>query len=125
MEKKRREFKRSAKSDDDSSSDRVREFKRSDFKRSGSRGSRGSNGRSGRREKTEMFSVICDECGKNCEVPFKPTSSKPIYCDECFRKKDGRGSNKHSYNNRENDSSNEFKKINEKLDKIISYLELK
>lgn len=48
-----------------------------------------------------MHSAVCDECGKECQVPFKPTSGKPIYCSECFEKKGGRSSNRsdrrHSY----------------------------
>ncbi len=24
------------------------------------------------------------DCGKRCEVPFKPTGDKPIYCSSCF-----------------------------------------
>ena len=32
----------------------------------------------------EMFSAVCVECGKECQVPFKPTEGKPVYCSECF-----------------------------------------
>ena len=32
----------------------------------------------------EMTKVTCSTCKVRCEVPFKPTSSKPIYCDDCF-----------------------------------------
>lgn len=39
------------------------------------------NERSGERE---MFSAICDDCGKDCQLPFKPSSSKPVYCSRCF-----------------------------------------
>jgi len=35
----------------------------------------------------EMHKTICDECKKECEVPFKPTEGKPVYCKECFSKK--------------------------------------
>ena len=35
----------------------------------------------------EMHKAICSECGKECEVPFKPTEGKPVYCRECYRKK--------------------------------------
>lgn len=31
-----------------------------------------------------MFPAVCDTCGKNCEVPFRPTGEKPIYCRDCF-----------------------------------------
>lgn len=35
----------------------------------------------------EMHKVTCSECGEECEVPFKPTEGKPVYCKECYRKK--------------------------------------
>ena len=75
------------------------------------RGSRGSGRRS-----VEMHDTVCDECKKECQVPFRPTEGKPIYCNECFDKKggsQGRG------------SSDQFEKINEKLDKIIKALKIK
>lgn len=44
---------------------------------------------SGRREgRPEMFSVVCDECGSGCQVPFKPTGDRPVYCSDCFRDMD-------------------------------------
>ncbi len=36
-----------------------------------------------------MYQAVCAECGKNCEVPFKPSGDKPVYCSDCFGKKDG------------------------------------
>ena len=35
----------------------------------------------------EMHKATCYECGQECEVPFKPTEGKPVYCRECFAKK--------------------------------------
>lgn len=35
----------------------------------------------------EMHKTTCSECGKECEVPFKPTEGRPVYCKECFSKK--------------------------------------
>jgi CxxC-x17-CxxC domain-containing protein len=35
----------------------------------------------------EMHKATCSECGQECEVPFKPTEGKPVYCKECFRKR--------------------------------------
>ncbi len=53
----------------------------------------GGNFRSGGRDRGradhQMFDAVCDECGKNCQVPFQPTSGKPIYCSECFEKRGG------------------------------------
>jgi len=31
--------------------------------------------------------AICAECHKECEVPFKPTGDRPVYCKECFAKR--------------------------------------
>ena len=32
----------------------------------------------------EMFPATCSSCGQETEVPFKPTSGKPVYCSACF-----------------------------------------
>lgn len=53
---------------------------------------RGGNRFGGRRfndRPREMHKAVCSECQKECEVPFKPTEGKPIYCKECyFKRKD-------------------------------------
>ena len=33
----------------------------------------------------EMFTATCSNCGKEAQVPFRPTSGKPVYCSDCFR----------------------------------------
>ena len=35
----------------------------------------------------EMHKIICAECGKEAEVPFKPDGVRPVYCQECYRKR--------------------------------------
>lgn len=35
----------------------------------------------------EMHKAVCSECGQECEVPFKPTEGKPVYCKECYMKR--------------------------------------
>ncbi len=35
----------------------------------------------------EMHKATCAECGKECEVPFKPTEGKDVFCQECYRKR--------------------------------------
>ncbi|MFA5431818.1 MAG: CxxC-x17-CxxC domain-containing protein [Candidatus Paceibacterota bacterium] len=56
-----------------------------DFKRRDSGGNRGFGNRDrGDRERPEMYEAICSDCGKRCEVPFKPTGEKPVYCSSCF-----------------------------------------
>jgi len=34
----------------------------------------------------EMHKAVCADCGKECEVPFKPISGRPVYCRDCYRK---------------------------------------
>jgi CxxC-x17-CxxC domain-containing protein len=34
----------------------------------------------------EMTKVTCSDCGKECEVPFKPTEGRPVYCRDCLPK---------------------------------------
>ncbi|HYC06853.1 MAG TPA: CxxC-x17-CxxC domain-containing protein [Candidatus Binatia bacterium] len=33
----------------------------------------------------EMFTATCSNCGREAQVPFRPTSGKPVYCSDCFR----------------------------------------
>ncbi|MBR9681198.1 MAG: DNA-directed RNA polymerase [Candidatus Altiarchaeota archaeon] len=35
----------------------------------------------------EMHKAVCAECKKECEVPFKPSQDRPVYCQECFKSK--------------------------------------
>lgn len=35
----------------------------------------------------EMFAATCSDCGQETEVPFRPTSGKPVYCSTCFSKR--------------------------------------
>jgi len=37
----------------------------------------------------EMFKAVCAECNQECEVPFKPTEGKPVFCRDCYKKKKG------------------------------------
>jgi CxxC-x17-CxxC domain-containing protein len=32
------------------------------------------------------FSAKCDNCGDDCDLPFKPKFDRPVYCSECFAK---------------------------------------
>jgi|APSaa5957512622_1039677.scaffolds.fasta_scaffold40516_1 CxxC-x17-CxxC domain-containing protein len=95
---------------------------KSRFSKKPSRGNGGYDDRPKRREsnrpysrdkpKLEMTKVTCSSCGVECEVPFKPTSSKPVYCSDCFTK-NGKGS-----------SNKDFEMINEKLNKIMKALDI-
>ncbi|HII71215.1 TPA: hypothetical protein HA265_00490 [Candidatus Woesearchaeota archaeon] len=34
----------------------------------------------------ELNKAVCSDCGKECEVPFKPKDGRPVYCRECYPK---------------------------------------
>jgi CxxC-x17-CxxC domain-containing protein len=33
----------------------------------------------------EMFSATCASCGREAQVPFRPSGAKPVYCSDCFK----------------------------------------
>ncbi len=35
----------------------------------------------------EMHPAVCAQCGKDTEVPFRPSGDRPVYCSECFSKR--------------------------------------
>ncbi len=70
-------------------------------------------------EDKKMFSATCDKCGEKCEVPFRPTSGKPVFCDTCHRSGDTRSAGKSSV-----DYKDSFATLNAKLDRIIKALNI-
>ena len=34
----------------------------------------------------ESHKATCADCGNECQVPFKPTEGRPVYCRDCFAK---------------------------------------
>jgi CxxC-x17-CxxC domain-containing protein len=58
------------------------------FERGGGYGGGGGGGFGGPRE---MHKATCADCQKECEVPFKPSGDRPVYCKECFAKRKGGG----------------------------------
>ena len=38
----------------------------------------------------ELHPAVCSECGAETQVPFPPTSGRPIYCRDCFQSRKGR-----------------------------------
>jgi len=87
------------------------------------------------RRRPEMHEVTCTKCGQQCEVPFKPTGDKPVFCSDCFKKQGNSSSgSRNSFDSRNRSSASpsvsssgisqeQFKQINTKLDKIISILD--
>lgn len=96
---------------------------------------RGFGGGGRDRERPEMHKTVCSDCGNSCEVPFRPTGDKPVFCSDCFKNKRGdsqdrggsRGNrdsrpNKSSYQGGGQDYKAQFEILNVKLDKIIRAL---
>ncbi len=89
-----------------------------------------------------MHQAICSKCNKECEVPFKPTGSRPVFCKDCFQNNRASGPirfddnySRHSnFEDRNNNPINrpvlpqykeQFEALNTKLDKILKILEPK
>ena len=100
----------------------------------GRSGGGGGRGFSGRRDfdRPQMHSAICSNCGKECEVPFKPTGEKPVFCSDCFEQqgggrrenRDSRPFRRDSQERGSNDSQlkEQLDALNIKLDKILDLL---
>ena len=135
------------------------DFRRGGDKRFGGGGGGGFRGRdSGRggqgdrdRGPVTMHHAVCDQCGKDCEVPFRPSGDKPVYCNACFGAKkeggenrggDNRGGDRYPQKSYDSykppvimDLGSEVKKgnndevkkqlvmLNEKMDKLIKAIE--
>lgn len=86
-----------------------------------------------------MHKTICSNCGKECEVPFKPNGSKPVFCRECFQNNrssdstrsenfprrsnfEDRGNNQINKPVAEPQYREQFEALNTKLDKILNLL---
>ncbi len=102
--------------------------------RSGARqGGRDFGRRDFRGDRGPMHKTICSKCGKECEVPFKPTGSKPVFCRDCFKDNGGRfgegTSGRPNFDNRNDDrnpqqplNKDQFVTLHAKLDKILKIL---
>jgi CxxC-x17-CxxC domain-containing protein len=105
-----------------------RGFGRSNFGRSSFRGNEGPR---------EMFKAVCGKCGKDCEVPFRPSGDRPVFCSECFQNSRGEGDSR-NYSNRgpvrpsfqrpmepRPQNNEQLGEISRKLDRIIDMLTVK
>lgn len=95
-----------------------------------------------RSDRPQMFPATCSNCGNACEVPFKPTGSKPVLCSNCFRSSGGpdrrddrRSFDKPRFDRPRSDDrggaptpsfqpqfKEQFESLNYKLDKILKIL---
>ena len=91
--------------------------------------SRGGYGDRDYGDRPTMHKTTCSTCGDSCEVPFKPSGQKPIYCRQCFAK-EGPMSDKPRMrptmpSTREGAPPKpEFDILNDKLDRILKALQL-
>jgi CxxC-x17-CxxC domain-containing protein len=78
-----------------------------DFGRGGRDGG-GFGGRDGGRP--AMHQATCAECGASCEVPFKPTGDRPVYCSNCFKGKEASGPSRFGDRGNDRGERREFSK---------------
>jgi len=70
------------------------------------KGRRGSNDRD--EDRPTMHQAVCNDCGNDCEVPFRPTGERPIFCSDCFKNKDDSSRGRDSRPRFENKRPNQF-----------------
>ena len=80
-----------------------------------------SRDRNSERRSVEMYDAVCSKCNKKCQVPFRPTGSKPVFCIECFGQQGDRGDRGSNFS--QSNNSADLSQINAKLDKIIAILQ--
>ncbi len=61
----------------------MSDFKKQNFNRDSRSSGRFSSPRD--RAPRELFPAVCGTCNNNCQVPFEPSSDKPVLCDACFK----------------------------------------
>jgi CxxC-x17-CxxC domain-containing protein len=89
-----------------------------------------------------MHQAICSNCGKTCEVPFKPNGTRPVFCRECFQANRTGDARRPDFEGRNNNfppppprfddrgphqpppepHKEQFAELNAKLDKILNIL---
>ncbi|TSD06337.1 MAG: hypothetical protein Greene07147_196 [Parcubacteria group bacterium Greene0714_7] len=88
----------------------------------------------------EMHQATCVDCGKMCEVPFRPNGKKPVFCRDCFasKREDSSRSFSHAPSNARpafrsnsseggerqgNDLKNQVELLHSKVDKLTRMIE--
>ena len=61
-----------------------------------------------RRDGPELFDAVCSKCGKDCQVPFRPSGQKPVYCRACFGGPTQVSSNRENFRDRGASPANSF-----------------
>ena len=64
----------------------CRRARRASYNRGGGGGGGfGGGGGGGFGGSRQTYAIVCAQCGKEDEVPFRPTGARPVYCYDCFR----------------------------------------
>jgi CxxC-x17-CxxC domain-containing protein len=92
-------------------------FQRDESPRRDDRGGRGERG--DKKSKTILHKATCSACGEGCELPFKPSGNKPVYCRDCFNKDEYEETIR---TKKPDNSGKKHDEINAKLDHILAIL---
>lgn len=67
-----------------------------------------------------VFDAVCSGCGKSCQVPFRPSAGKEVFCDNCFGKMKGGDSFSR------NESRGEFPRVSggQNIDAVVRQLQV-
>ncbi len=108
----------------------MRDFKRNNYSNRGRsfEGNRSSQGGHGYRPAT-MYPAVCSNCGKACEVPFRPSGKQPVYCRDCYKARsdtDTRRPEEKNFSQNRPASTPDYKAqldaLTQKVDKILELL---
>ena len=64
----------------------YQEPKRCPSCRQAKRAGGGGGGGGGYGGPRQMYDAVCASCGSACQVPFRPSQDRPVYCNDCFSK---------------------------------------
>lgn len=86
----------------------------------------------------EMFQATCVSCHEACEVPFRPSAGKPVYCKACFDRSGGRDEmtsrprygagrpesshQREPHAHQHHELREQLEKLNAKMDRLIAIL---
>jgi CxxC-x17-CxxC domain-containing protein len=50
-------------------------------------GNAGRQDHGNREKKRMMYKIVCADCKKESEIPFRPKGDRPVYCHDCFARR--------------------------------------
>jgi CxxC-x17-CxxC domain-containing protein len=58
---------------------------------------------------SSMHKAVCGDCGRECEVPFRPSGARPVYCSDCFKNHGGPSAERFGNKSFKENNFNQFK----------------